>query len=218
MKKLAKLFQKLGLHSDNGLYLTRENSWKTETSFPNRVKRLIERKIEPDAIFVFDNKPMILFFENPGNRTILHKEIWNFNECPIAIIIDNDTVEIFNGFSIDKETQLLQSLGGEGELTNFTYFELVTGKTWEKHQEDLNYKNRGDYHLLQNIKSARDVLVGKDGKKAKLINAILGKVIFARYLIDRKVKLKFDGKLRVWTNQEFCQILDKPHEVQKFIE
>ena len=218
MKKLIEIFSKLGLNSDNGLYLTKENGWKTETSFPNRVKRLIERKIEPDAIFVFDNKPMIMFFDNPNDKTILHKEIWNFNECPVAIIIENDVVEIFNGFSIDKETQLLQSLGGEIELTNFTYFELVTGKTWEKHQEDLNYKNRVDYHLLQNIKGAREVLVEKDGKKAKLVNAILGKVIFARYLIDRKVKIKFDGKLRVWTNQEFCQLLDKPQEVQNFFE
>jgi len=218
MKKLDEIFSKLGLNSGNGLYLTKDNEWKIETSFPNRVKRLIERKIEPDAIFVFDNKPMILFFENPNDKTILHKEIWNFNECPIAIIIENDGVEIFNGFSIDKETQLLQLLGGEKELTNFTYFELVTGKTWEKHQEDLNYKNRVDYHLLQNIKGAREVLVGKDGKKAKLINAILGKVIFARYLIDRKVKIKFDGKLRVWTNQEFCQLLDNPQEVQNFFE
>lgn len=218
MKKLTEIFLKLGLHSNNGLYLTTENDWKAETSFPNRVKRLIERKIEPDAIFVFDNKPMILFFENPTNKTILHKEIWNFNECPVAIIIENDIVEIFNGFSIDKETQLLQSLGGENELTNFTYFELVTGKTWEKHQEDLNYKNRVDYHLLQNIKGAREVLVGNDGSRAKLINAILGKVIFARYLIDRKVKIKFDGKLRVWTNQEFCQLLENPQEVQNFFE
>lgn len=75
MKKLDEIFSKLGLNSDNGLYVTKDNEWKTETSFPNRVKRLIERKIAPDAIFVFDNKPMILFFENPRNKTILHKEI-----------------------------------------------------------------------------------------------------------------------------------------------
>jgi len=218
MTKLNEIFLKLGLDSHNGLYLTKDNRWKKETSFPNRVKRLIERKIAPDAIFVFDNKPMILFFENPSNKTILHKEIWNFNECPVAIIVENEIIEIFNGFSIDKKTQLLQSLGGVSELTNFTYFELVTGKTWEKHQDDLNYKNRVDYHLLQNIKGAREVLVGKNEKKAKLINAILGKVIFARYLIDRKVKVKFDGKLRVWTNQEFCQLLDNPQEVQDFFE
>lgn len=218
MKQLEEIFSKLGLNVENGLYLTKENQWKTATSFPNRVKRLIERKIEPDAIFVFDNKPMILFFENPKDKARLHKEIWNFNECPVAILIDDHIVEIFNGFSIDKETKLLQSLGGESELIYFTYFELVTGKTWEKYQEDLNYKNRVDYHLLQNIKAAREVLVESDGKRAKLVNAILGKVIFARYLIDRKIKIKFDDKLRVWTNQEFCQLLNSPQEVQNFFE
>ncbi|WP_306565511.1 hypothetical protein [Flavobacterium lindanitolerans] len=59
MKKLDEIFSELGLNSGNGLYLTKDNEWKIETSFPNRVKRLIECKIEPNAIFVFDNKPMI---------------------------------------------------------------------------------------------------------------------------------------------------------------
>ena len=216
MKKLEEIFLKLSLDSGNGLFITNEKLWKSQTSFPNRVKRLIERKIEPDAIFVFDNKPIILFFQNPKDKTELHKEIWNFNECPIAVIIENDEVEIFNGFSIDKETKLLQFLGGEESLSDFSYFELVTGQTWDKYHEQLNYKNRVDYLLLENIKGAREVLLGKNGNRAKLVNAILGKIIFVRYLIDRKVKIKFDGKLRVWTNEEFCQLLEFPDEVQLF--
>ena len=159
-----------------------------------------------------------MFFNNPNENSYLHEAIWNFNECPIAIIIQNDIVEIFNGFSIDVNTKLLKSLGGENKLNDFSYFELVTGKTWEHYEEHLDYKNRVDYHLLQNIKSARQILVGGNEKRAKLVNAILGKVIFVRYLIDRKVKMKFDGKLRTWTNAEFCELLDNPQQIQQFFE
>ncbi len=218
MKKLEELFSKLGLSKDNGLYITKEGLWKTDIAFPNRVKRLIEKKIEPDAFFCFDNKPMILFFHNPSNKKELHKAIWNFNECPIAIIVENGIVEVFNGFNYLKESGLLEKLGGTQELNNFTYFELVTGRTWEQYQEQLNYKNRVDYHLLENIKTARKLLIEQDGQKAKIANAIIGKVIFVRYLIDREVKIKFDGTPRKWTNAKFCELLNRPKKVQQFFD
>jgi len=227
MKRIEEIFSRLGLNKDNGLFLLEKvegdypidrNPWKTETSFPNRVKRLIERKIEPTAFFCFDNKPIILFFDNPANKATLHEAIWNFNECPVAIIIENDSVEIFNGFHYLKDNKSLEKLGESNKLNDFSYFELVTGRTWEQYKEQLDYTNRVDYKLLQNIKHARQILVENSEKRAKLVNALLGKVIFVRYLIDRKVKMKFDGKLRTWSNQEFCELLDNPQQIEQFFE
>ncbi len=218
MKKLEELFLQLGLDKNNGLFITKEDLWKKEVAFPNRVKRLIERKIEPDAFFCFDNKPMILFFNNCENKEEIHKAIWNFNECPIAIFVENGAVEVFNGFNYLKETELLEKLGGVEKLSDFTYFELVTGNTWEQYQQQLNYKNRVDFHLLKNIISARKLLVEQDEKKAKIANAIIGKIIFVRYLIDREVKMRFDGRLRKWTNSEFCDLLNYPKKVQQFFD
>src|ERR1035437_555564 len=108
MSQLNKIFTQLGLNRNNGLFITEEGAWKTDTAFPNRIKRLIERKIEPTAFFCFDNKPLILFFQNPPNKKELHKAIWNFNECPIVIIIANDKVEIYNGFKYLKEWETLE--------------------------------------------------------------------------------------------------------------
>ena len=218
MVKLEEIFARLGLDRTNGLFITKENAWKEDIYFPNRVKRLIERKIEPTAFFCFDNKPMILFFDSPADKATLHEAIWNFNECPITIIVENDLVEIFNGFHYLKDKKSLEKLGGNDKLNDFSYFELVTGRTWEQYKEHLDHKNRVDYHLLQNIKAVRQILVGDNEKRAKLANALLGKVIFVRYLIDRKVKMKFDGKLRTWTNQEFCELLDDPQQVQQFFD
>jgi len=215
MSKLEEIFARLDFDRTNGLFITKENLWKKNVSFPNRVRRLIERKIAltPDAFFCFDNKPLVLFYYQPSNKEELHKAIWNFNECPIAIIIENDSVEIFNGFKYEKDRRSLEKLGGIEKLNDFTYFELVTGKAWEQYEGRLDYRNRVDFHLLQNIKAAREILIDGNEKRAKLVNALLGKAIFVRYLIDRKVKMKFDGKLRTWSNVEFCELFDKPQQI-----
>jgi hypothetical protein len=216
MQQLANIFALLGLDESNGLFLTNNDDWKLQTAFPNRVQRLLERKINPDAFFCFDNKPMILFFDNPSHKPDLHKAIWNFNECPVVIIIDGVDVEIFNGFHYLKDEASLEKFGGNEILSKFNYFELVTGRTWEEYQEKLNYRNRVDFHLLNNIKAARTSLVNTHGLAGKVANAIIGKVIFIRYLIDRKVKMKFDDKLRVWSNSEFCELFDQPGKVREF--
>lgn len=216
MTIIEDIISRLGLNGKDGFFYLKDSQWKENTSFPNRVQRLLELKIRPQAIFCFDNKPMILFFENPKNKEALHEAIWNFNESPIAIIIEEHSVEIFNGFNFNYNEKTLESLGGVEKLTNFKYFELVTGKIWEEYKERLSYKNRVDYHLLQNIKAARKILVEEQKLNSKIANAIIGKVIFARYLIDRKIKINFDGILRTWTNSEFCRLFDSPNLIQSF--
>ena len=222
-----KIITTLGLDSNNGLFITQKARWKKKTNFPNRVNRLLERKLKPTAFFCFDNRPLVLFFENPTDKTALHKALWNFNESPIIIIVEEDSVEIFNGFKYEFEKESLQKIGGSEKLNDFTYFELVTGRAWEQYKDDLNYKNRVDYHLLENIKATRELLIKnedetfvkkKNEDRARIINALLGKAIFVRYLIDRKVKMKFDGKLRIWTNEEFCELLDSPKQIKQFFE
>lgn len=141
MTVIQDIISKLGLSGKDGLFYLKDNKWKEDTSFPNRVQRLIELKIKPQAIFCFDNKPIILFFENPKDKEALHEAIWNFNESPIAIIIEEDSVDIFNGFNFYQNEKSLERLGGIEKLTNFNYFELVTGKAWEEYQEQLNYKS-----------------------------------------------------------------------------
>ena len=157
MNTLNNIFQKLGLINDednslrNGLYLTNDIKWKSELQFPNRIVRLLENNIKPDAFFCIDNKPLILFFENPTDNN-LHKKIWNFNETPIVIIVKNDDVEIFNGFKYEKDLNSLAKIGNVDKLNDFTYFKLFTDKTWEDHKDDFKYENRLDYFLLKNIK------------------------------------------------------------------
>ena len=215
MRHLHQIFDKLNLSRENGLFITGENNWNG--LFSNRVERLMKKTIQPDAFFCIDNKPFILFFENPKKKKEKLKEIWNFNESPIVIISEGDSLEIYNGFEYLTQKDTLRLFGKTDKLNDFSYFELVTGKTWEKYQKDFSYNNRIDYHLLNNIKAARDLLISTN-LSTELTNSLLGKVIFVRYLIDRKVKLDFEkeGKSREWTNSEFCELLSDKKKVKEF--
>lgn len=215
MRHLNQIFDKLNLSKEKGLYLAGEDRSQL---FSNRVEKLINNVIEPDAFFCIDNKPFILFFENLGSRKKSKlKKIWNFNETPIVIVSEQDAVEIYNGFEYLTNKETLRLFGNEDKLNDFKYFELVTGQTWKKYQSDFDSKHRIDFHLLNNIKSARDILISQS-LSSEHANSLIGKIIFVRYIIDRKIKLDFEkkGESRTWTNSEFCSILSDKNQVQKF--
>ena len=215
---LQEIYKRLELTDDCLIHLS-DPEWKSKVSFPSRLLRLLESNDilkTLDAFFCFDNKPLILFFAGCNDKMALHKAVWNLNESPIIIVIENNAVEIYNGYCLDKESGLLESIGGEEKLSDFSYFELVTGKTWEKYQKELSHKNRVDYHLLENIEDAQKKLE-EDGVAQKTANALLGKIIFIRYLIDRKVCLHFNDVPKYWSNDDLCKLLTDKQEFWSFI-
>jgi hypothetical protein len=219
---LQQLFSTLEICESDSLILLSDRDWKKKVTFPSRVTRLLEdtEKWDPKAIFCFDNKPLMLFFENPTNKEALHKAVWNFNETPIVVVTEKDEVAVYNGFAIEENTSLLKRLGGNEVLNDFNYFKLVTGKTFEKYNEDFNYKNRVDYKLLGNVEETQKELCDKNKYNCSrtIANALLGKIIFIRYLIDRKVKLNFEGVSKIWTNPEFCDLLKDKNSVFRFFQ
>jgi len=226
MNKLDNIFQTLNINEQKGLYYTNKAEWKSALHLPSRVERCLEQ-VNPDAFFCFDNKPLILFFENPQIEN-LHKKIWNINEVPVIIIANNEFVEIFNGFNLLENEEKLEKLGGDEKLTDFSYFQLVTGKTWEIYQKKLNHKNRVDYKLLDNISAARKKILEQfslinnneeiEKQYTKITNALLGKIIFVRYLIDKKVELNFEDQAKIWTNNDLCKLLENPAKVVEFFD
>lgn len=216
MKNLLDIFNKLSVNRENGLFITSENLWKEECQFSSRIERLIGNKLKPDAFFNFDNKPLILFYDNPQNAADIHKALWNFNESPIVIFAYDSKIEVFNGFIYLTEKSALQFIGNEDCLNDFNYFEIVSGKTWEKYQAELLYESRVDFQLLRNIKVARDILINQNKLEASIANALIGKVIFVRYLIDRQVKVRHDGESRYLSNDDFCSILSKKENAISF--
>lgn len=206
MKSLQEIYNKLDLKRENGLYFTSENVWKSSLKLSKRIEKLIEDTICPDSFFCIDNKPIILFFYKPENKERLHKQIWNFNESAIVVIVEDSMVNVYNGFKYEVNLKSLAQFN-VNILDDLNYFKIVTGKTWTKYSSDIVYKNRVDYWLLNNIKEAQKQLVSDCSLQPKIANALVGKCIFVRYLIDRKVNLNTQQFGIEWTKNGFNELL-----------
>ena len=207
---INEIFEILNLNRHNGLIIINENDWKG--LLPQRTENIIENIIKPYALYLFNNEPFIIFFDNPTNEELIFKQCWNLNQTPIIFIIRDNEVEIYNGLSYIKG-QKAKQLPLENWKSNFSFFNIISGKTWAQISKDEFNKNRVDEKLLQNIKAVRDLLKKEFELPNPVINNLIGRLIFIRYLIDRNVVIGFNsensGKL---TNDSLCEILKSPEE------
>ena len=207
---LEDVYRKLDLIGRDCLVRKKDN-WQSKVEFSSRIKRLLEKNEVLgafDAFFSFDNKPLIMFYENPRDINALHRAIWNFNEAPVVIVVKQSQVRIYNGFQLlkDSEPKQLELLGDGDCLDDFSYFKLVTGETWQTYEKKMGKESRVDYFLLGNIEYAQQHLM-QLGVDRIVANALIGKIIFLRYLIDRKVRVHFPNKSDVLDNGKLCKIL-----------
>lgn len=188
--------------------------------FDERLATTIDPRFNLYAVFCFEKKPLILFFDNPGEevKRDLHKWIWNLNESPVAIVVNDQTVDVLNAFDMDGGSGLLRKLIEEREINaRFNYLKVVSGETWSELRDRLAYSNRVDFKLLDNLEQVRKIIVQglKDRGAAeyayRIANALIGRLLFIRYLIDRKVKIHFGGySEQRLTNDDLIEILSSP--------
>ena len=207
--QLDSVLEKLNLLDKEGLFYLSEIKLNEFNIVSNRIKETL-LKIQPNAIFCINNEPLILFFDNPQNIDLLEKQIWNFNQTPIVFIISQNQIQIKNGFNFVKNTGL-NDLTDSNNISDFNYFKLITGESWEKYKSKFESKKRIDNYLLSNIESARSILINKYLDKNiaynvanNIANSLIGRVIFIRYLIDRKVEL---NKYEILSRDQFYEIL-----------
>ncbi len=197
--------------------------------FSDRVASTLKPEFNLYAVFRINETPFILFFNNPtpSVEKDLHKWIWNFNQSAVAVIVKDETVSIYNAFSINSQTKFLEILDSSEMLEkNFNYLQLVTGETWQTYKGKFAYKNRVDYRLLDDLEAVRLVLVEKLIKKSltnqqsyRLANSLIGRLLFIRYLIDRSVKFNFENFTEGYlTAQDLNQILaDRAQTLRLFL-
>ncbi|GIZ07824.1 N-6 DNA methylase [Flavobacterium sp. UMI-01] len=208
------ILEKLDLLDKEGLFYFSDIESNRLINFTHRVKQSI-LKITPDAFFCINNEPLILFFENPENLESLQKQVWNFNQSPAIIIKQNNQWIVKNGFKLLEGNKDLETLADSNDILDFEYFKIITGETWEKYKSKFENKNRVDYFLLKNIEDARNILTSPLlGKlQSKIANSLIGRVIFIRYLIDRKVELK---KYKILKKEDFYNLLSEKDKAYSF--
>jgi type I restriction-modification system DNA methylase subunit len=208
----------------NNLQLYRGDLHRGDWSVVFNEKRLADT-IDPAfclyAVFSFEKKPLILFFDNPSKSVepTLHKWIWNLNESAVAVVVTRQTIDVFNAFDMDGERKLLRKIGDGHTLSeHFNYLKIVTGETWSEWRDKFAYANRVDSRLLRDLEHVRQITVqqlqlrGAKEQAYRIANAWIGRLLFIRYLIDRKVKIHFGEYADQWLSSDnLNQILENPH-------
>lgn len=214
--ELKSLLEKLNLSNQDGVFFY-DDIYNEKTDFLSvRLRDVFSQQLKPDAFFCINNEPLILFFEKKRDLKVLEKQIWNFNQSPVIFINDNNQWLIRNGFNYLNDSKKLETLANNN-ISEFDYFKIITGESWEKYKKDFEQKNRVDSYLLKNIEDTREYLTNeKQGNLPdKVANFLIGRVIFVRYLIDRNVEL---DKYGINKKEDFYQILSNQKETYTFFQ
>ncbi|GHV43124.1 type I endonuclease-methyltransferase fusion protein [Bacteroidia bacterium] len=186
--------------------------------------------IKPDAIYVFNNQPFILFFdltESSNEREDdVHKKVWSFDNSPVIFIIKDKDISIYNALSYSKKDKHLEEIKISEEERNkkFSFWNLQSGETWKWFQEEYIEKNRNLHHkkrvnqqLFENIKQVRKKLICNTLKEED-VNILILRLIFIRYLVDRKVEIPknyISGEIETINDRRkcFCELITQSKQL-----
>lgn len=160
--------------------------------------------INPDAIYIYNNQPLILFFDLSGNTDIkrekdIHKKVWSFDYSPIAFVIKNQDIKVYNALNYIKNEGHLEELNLTNEeiIEKFSFWNIQSAEIWVWFQKEYidsykgkETKKRVNERLFQNIKDVRNKLIDKENDpEGSIPNSLILKLIFIRYLIDRNINI-----------------------------
>jgi len=200
--------------------------------FHKDIQQRIEA-IEPDAVYFFNSQPLILFFDlTEHNRDLneLYKKVWSFDNTSIIFIIEKTEIKVYNALNYikDKKQNSLEEITlSQQEIERlFNLWELESGQTWEWFQEKYidgkrgrNQKQRVNERLFSNIKKVREDLKQFELSENEA-NSLILRLIFIRYLIDRKIKIHdklISGKVDELNERRksFIQLIKQPQRLNE---
>lgn len=199
--QLNKFIIQLGL--EETVFFRDKDYGNTFIDFHSDVQKKLDI-IQPDAFYVFNNQPLILFFdltEKPDSdrEKEIHKQVWSFDNSPIIFVVKNTDIKIYNALNYNKEKGSLEEIVLTDSERNekFSFWNLQSGSTWKWLQQDYLESNRKkenrkrvNERLFQNIRDVREALINEEEDPTGSIpNSLILRLIFIRYLIDRGINI-----------------------------
>lgn len=142
----------------------------------------------------FDLKVYFKFAEEPDAAPVAawQQEIWNQGFAPLLWVVSPSRIDLYNGFGepsrtaddnrlrtfslLDAELAKLDALAGR--------LAMETGQFWHQ-APTVNRKSTVDHRLLRHLAALERNLVRDDLPRAEA-QALIGRSIFAQYLVDRE--------------------------------
>ena len=184
--------QRLGYDKSSGLVYFNDI---TSEIFSFHIEKVL-KELKPFAVYQNDGRPFILFFEqrNQSIREELDIKIWN-SQIPIAIFCTENTIEIYNGTSLNLNKFLLdqlynQSLSDCSESSPFSYWQISDPNFWVHYSKQYTSSSLNE-QLLQNIESITKQL--KNDYNIPFATRLILRLVFIRFLVDRGVDLDYDN-------------------------
>jgi hypothetical protein len=158
------------------------------------------RVFSPDALWRSASALTLYFkFEQtpPADERVgrWRREIWNEGFAPLLWVISPQRIDLYNGFGIplregDAQKHLIRRFENiETSLKELDTFAgrlaIETGQFWAR-EPTVDRKTCVDQKLLSDLASLEHKLVADDLER-HAAQALIGRVIFAQYLIDRKI-------------------------------
>ena len=145
-----------------------------------------------------DLKVYFKFVEEPDAVPVAewHREVWNQGFCPLLWLVSPQRIDLYNGFGRPlrregaEENRLRPFRLVENELAKLDAFAgrlaMETGQFWHQAPE-VNRQTSVDGQLLRDLDRLERTLVDHDGLGRDETQGLIGRSIFAQYLIDREI-------------------------------
>ncbi len=156
-----------------------------------------------NGILCIDGRPTVYFkdFKRPVRRSEvneLHKKFWNQGAGTLLVIQDPNRVRVFSGMAapsndtaagVDDHAALVEDLGRVATVLERFVEQVASGYYYRKHLTFFDQRNTIDRHLLDDLGEVANLLCrDKSAAERKpASHALLGRIIFTCYLIDRKI-------------------------------
>jgi len=161
------------------------------------------RELGLSGVLCIDHQPCAYIKEQKrftaDQKERLVKFVWNQGTAPQLILIDESKVEVYSSlarppgksgqaWAPESLVETLETLGKGLEAQSLSMFlkRLETGQLYRDHPEKFNPEQAVDKNLLLNLRHLRDQLKKAGSQDLEHLHALLGRLLFIRFLEARE--------------------------------
>ena len=162
--------------------------------------------LKPDVLWCHNNlKAYFKFEENPVPEVVgtWQREVWNKGSFPLLWIVEPRQTTLYNGFAMPQGTiaKPLDTFAYEAPTVPPSLalpdlnaragrLSMETGRFWQE-EKRVTRKHAVDTKLLKDMALLEsDLRGGRGGLSAERAQGLIGRAIFAQYLVDRDIITK----------------------------
>ena len=151
-----------------------------------------------NGILCIGGRPTVYFKEverlDSRIQRKLYQKFWNQGLATLLVLRSPDEVQVFSSLAeparedlpVEDERRLVETLTLTSQLLNFVR-RVETGQIYRDCPESFQPEKAVDKYLLRNLRNARDQLHGHEDLPYRIVHALLGRIIFTCYLVEREI-------------------------------